>query len=147
MVAELVSTYVQLRSSGSSNTLVQRPMDQNGIQWVWRTLEDSDDCYDIFRMRRTIFRRLHDSLVNDYDLVSSRGVSTKEALAMFLWACGGPQSFRQLRNNGYSLETIICNFSEVLESLYRMSNDVIRPTDPNFTEIHPTQGSWVLATF
>jgi hypothetical protein len=123
-------------------------MDQDGIQWVERTLENSDDCYDIFRMRHTIFCRLHDSLVNDYDLVSSRGVSAKEALAMVLWACGGPQSFRQLRNKfGYSLETIIRKFSEVLESLYRMSNDVIRPTDPNFTEIHLTQGSRVLATF
>ena len=75
-------------------------------------------------------------LVNDYDLVSSLGVSTKEALAMFLWACGGPQPFRQLRNKfGYSLETISRKFSEVLEALFRMSNDVIRTKDPYFTEL------------
>jgi hypothetical protein len=50
---------------------------------------------------------------------------------MFLWACGEPQSFRQLRNKfGYSLETISHKFSEVLEALFRMSNDVIRPKDP-----------------
>jgi hypothetical protein len=41
-------------------------------------------------MCRTVFRQLHRSLVNDYDLVAIPGVSTKEALAMFLWACGGP---------------------------------------------------------
>jgi predicted chitinase len=82
-------------------------------------------------MRCIVFRRLHDSLVNDYDLIASRGVSTKEVLAMFLWACGEPQSFRQLRNKfGYSLETISHKFSEVLEALFRMSNDVIRPKDP-----------------
>lgn len=89
----------------SSNTLVRRPMEQIGIQWVERTLENSDDCYNMFRMRCTVFRRLHDSLVNDYDLIASQGVSMKEALAMFLWVCGGLQTFRQLRNKfGYSLE-------------------------------------------
>jgi hypothetical protein len=41
-------------------------------------------------MRQTVFRRLHETLVNDYGLVASRKVSTKEALAIFLWACGAP---------------------------------------------------------
>jgi hypothetical protein len=40
----------------------------------------------MFRMRRTVFRRLHETLVTNYGLVASHGVSTKEALAMFLWA-------------------------------------------------------------
>lgn len=66
----------------SSNTLVRRPMEQIGIQWVERTLENSDDCYNMFRMRCTVFRRLHDSLVNDYDLIASQGVSMKEAFAI-----------------------------------------------------------------
>lgn len=37
----------------------------------------------------------------------------------------------------YSLETISCKFSEVLDALFRMSNDVIRPKDSDFTKIHP----------
>jgi hypothetical protein len=76
--------------SSLSNTLVHRPMDQTGIQWVEKTLENSNICYDMVWMCRTVFRQLHRSLVNDYDLVAIPGVSTKEALAMFLWACGGP---------------------------------------------------------
>lgn len=81
---------------------------------------------------------ISESLVNDYDLVASRGVSTMEALAMFLWACGGPQTFQKIRNKfGYSLETISRKFSEVLNSVYRMSNNVIKPKDANFTDIHP----------
>jgi hypothetical protein len=123
---------------GSSSSGVPRePMGETGIQWVERTLQISDDYY-MFRMQRTVFRRLHDTLVSEYGLVGSRGVSTKEALAIFLWACGGPQSFRQIRNElGHSLETISHKFSEVLNAIYRMSSDVIKPQEAHFTEIHP----------
>lgn len=37
----------------------------------------------------------------------------------------------------YSLETISRKFGEVLEALFWMSNDVIRPKDLDFTEIYP----------
>jgi hypothetical protein len=74
---------------GSSSGVSRRPMAETGIQWVERTLESSDDCHDMFRMRRTVFHRLHDTLVHNYGLVASRGVSTKETLAIFLWACRG----------------------------------------------------------
>jgi hypothetical protein len=120
-------------SHGPRRTLVE-----TGIQWVQRTLENSNDCFDMFRMRRTVFRRLHDTLVENYGLLPSRGVSTMEALGIFLWACGGPQSFRQIRNKfGHSLETISRKYSEVLNALYKMSSDIIKPKDPNFIEIHP----------
>jgi hypothetical protein len=32
----------------------------NSIRWVQRTLENSDDCYDMFRMLRIVFCRLHE---------------------------------------------------------------------------------------
>jgi hypothetical protein len=77
-------------------------------------------------------------LVDNYGLIPSRGVSTMEALGIFLWACGGPQSFRQIRNKfGHSLETISRKYSEVLDALFKMSSDIIKPIDPYFTEIHP----------
>jgi hypothetical protein len=108
------------------------------IQWVERTLESSDDCYDMFHMCHTVFRHLHETLVTNYGLAASCGVSTKEALAMFLWAYGGPQSFRQIRNKfGHLLETISQKFSEILNSIYKMSNDVIKPKDVLFSHIHP----------
>jgi hypothetical protein len=122
----------------SPSGLSRRTMVETGIQWVEQTLENSDDCFDMFRMRRTVFRRLHDTLVDSYGLLPSRGVSTTEALGIFLWACGGPQSFRQIRNKfGHSLETISRKYSEVLNAVYKMSSDVIKPKDPNFIEIHP----------
>jgi hypothetical protein len=44
----------------------RRTLVESGIQWVQRTLEISNDCFDMFRMRRTVFRRLHDTLVQKY---------------------------------------------------------------------------------
>jgi len=46
-----------------SSEVSRRTMVETCIQWVERTLENSNDCFDIFRMRRTVFRRLHDTLV------------------------------------------------------------------------------------
>ena len=66
----------------------RRALVETGIQWVERTLQNSNDCFDMFRMRRTVFRRLHDTLVDNYGLVPSRGVSTTEALGIFLSSCG-----------------------------------------------------------
>ena len=128
---------LELFSNSSLKTKARKVPVQSGIQCVERQLQDSNDCYDMFRMRRTVFRRLHETLVNDYGLKPSRDFCTKEALSMVLWACGGPQSFRQLKNKfGHSLETVSRKFSEVLESINRMAADIIKPKDPQFNEVH-----------
>jgi hypothetical protein len=129
----LVALFVVDIWGSSPSGVSRRTMVETGIQWVERTLESSDDCFDMFRIRRTMFRRLHDTLVQNYGLLPSHGVSTMEATTIFLWACGGPQSFRQIRNKfGHPLETISHKFSEVLNAIYRMSSDVIKPKDTNF---------------
>jgi hypothetical protein len=137
--AELVVAICAVDVWGRTMSQVpRRALVETGIQWVERTLQNSNDCFDMFRMRRTVFRRLHDTLVDNYGLLPSRGVSTTEALGIFLWACGGPQSFRQLRNKfGHSLETISRKYTEVLDALFKMSCDIIKPKDPHFIEIHP----------
>jgi len=109
-----------------------------GLQWVEVTLQNPVDCYDMFRMRRSVFLRLHDTLVQNYGLRSSRRYCSKEALGMFLWACGAHQSFRQCRNKfRRSLETVSRKFTEVLESIVRLAFDIVRPKDPQFGTIHP----------
>jgi hypothetical protein len=61
-----------------------------------------------------------------------------ECLAMFLWMVGGPQSFSQVENHfSRSLETIHRKFKMVLDCLYRLGKDNIKPVDRNFTEVHP----------
>jgi hypothetical protein len=82
---ELLVAALTLDIWGSSSSRVPtRSMVETGIQWVERTLENSGDCYDMFHMCRTMFRRLHDTLVHNYGMQPSRGVSTKEVVAIFL---------------------------------------------------------------
>jgi hypothetical protein len=57
---------------------------------------------------------------------------------MFLWACGAPQSLRQVKNKfGHSLETVGRKFKEVLESVMGLAFDIVRPKDPQFCTINP----------
>jgi hypothetical protein len=92
----------------------------------------------MFRMRRLVFLRLHNTLVENYGLTPSRRMCTKEALGMFLWTCGAPQSFRQVKKKfGHSLETISRRFSHVLKSVMKLAFHIIRPKDPLFGQIHP----------
>jgi hypothetical protein len=71
---------LQCMDGGSGMNKPRTIPPETGIQWVERQLQDSDDCYDMFRMRRTVFRRLHETLVNDYGLTSSKEVCSMEAL-------------------------------------------------------------------
>ena len=106
-----------------------------GLQWVEVTLHNPVDCYDMFRMRRSVFLWLHDTLVQNYGLRSSRRYTSKEALRIFLWACGSPQSFRQCRNKfRRSLETASRKFAEVLESIMRLAFDIVRPKIHNLEQ-------------
>jgi hypothetical protein len=109
-----------------------------GYNWVMRTISDPKECYDMFRMSRALFDSLHDLLVSSYGLTSSKKMTSVEALAMFLWTIGAPQSFVQVKNRfGRSKETISRKINKVLECVYRMSKELVKPMDPNFMTPHP----------
>ena len=56
-----------------------------------------------------------------------------EALAMFLWMCGAPQSMRQADNRfERSLGTCSNKFDKVLSSVMKLAIDIIRPKDTQF---------------
>ncbi|CAN6325257.1 unnamed protein product [Urochloa humidicola] len=110
----------------------------SGDEWVMKTLNDPTDCYDMFRMSRNLFFKLHDVLVSSYGLNSSKKMSSVESLALFLWVVGAPQSLRQGANRfERSIETISRKFEQVLDSVYRLSADVVKPIDPQFRNVHP----------
>ena len=110
----------------------------SGFQWTKIQLADRTSCYEMFRMRRSVFHSLHDILVNHYGLLSSREVCSKEALAMFLWTLGAPQSNRQVKNVfHHSTETVSRKFNEVLHSIILLAADIIKPKDPQFRTVHP----------
>jgi hypothetical protein len=85
-----------------------------------------------------VFYSLHGILVNSYGLRSSNEMCSIEALGMFLWMCGAPQSFRQAKHIfSHSTETISRRFTDVLECVNQLAADIIKPKDPTFAVVHP----------
>jgi hypothetical protein len=112
----------------------------SSYEWVMITLSDPTDSYEMCRMSRPLFDRLHDRplLVSSYGLTGSRKMASIEALGMFLWTVGAPQSFVQVKNRfKRSKETISRKINEVLDCVYRMAKELVKPIYPNFTTPHP----------
>ncbi|XP_004969050.2 protein ALP1-like [Setaria italica] len=110
----------------------------SGIEWVHETLCSRTACYNMFRMSSVLFYQLHDLLVENYGLRATRGMTTMEALGMFLWVIGAPQSLRQVEDRFVrSLETISRTFDNVLSSVLKLAVDIIKPKDPEFRTVHP----------
>jgi len=92
----------------------------------------------MFRVERPLFNRLHNTLVDSYGLQSTSQMSSVEALAKFLWIVGAPQPVRQAEDRfRRSMETISRTFNSVLTSIIRLAHYIIKPRDPEFTEVHP----------
>ena len=72
-----------------------RQPQMTGLEWVQRNLGDRKSCYSMFRMSPDMFHSLHSLLVQSYGLKSSTKSTSIEALGMFLWMLGAPQSCRQ----------------------------------------------------
>jgi DTW domain-containing protein YfiP len=85
-----------------------------------------------------VFYMLHDELVDKYALRSSNEMCSIEALGMFLWMCGAPQSVSQAKHIfTHSKETISRQFTKVLESVNRLAAHNIKPKYPSFAVVHP----------
>ena len=113
--------------------LPRRVTGDSGLDWVQETLARDTQCYNMFRVERPLFNRLHNTLVHSYGLKSSTKMTSVEALAMFLWVVGSPQSVRQTKNRfRRSMETVSRTFNRVLTCLLRLAHDIIVPKDPTF---------------
>ena len=111
---------------------------ETGIQWVERTLRNPTACYNMFRMQHHVFEMLHDKLVTKYGLQSTKRMSSREALGMFLYMVGSPQPVRQAENRfERSMETVSHKFNHVLSCVTKLAKDIIAPKDPTFSSVHP----------
>ncbi|KAL6847181.1 hypothetical protein ACP4OV_023034 [Aristida adscensionis] len=77
----------------------RRVVKELGIEWVEKTLSNPTSCYNMFRMNPPIFEKLHDILVRSYGVKSTSRMSSREALGIFLWMVGPPESVRQAEHN------------------------------------------------
>lgn len=137
-VGPVLTAFGMLYAETYLNKSKYREVTLAGYDWVMRNLNFPQDCYDMFRMSRPLFERLHNLLVTSYGLKSTSKMDSIEALGMFLWTIGAPQSFVQVKNRfERSKGTISVKFEEVLQSVYLLSKDLVKPRDPHFTTIHP----------
>ncbi|KAL6633763.1 hypothetical protein ACP70R_026434 [Stipagrostis hirtigluma subsp. patula] len=114
---------------------------ESGEEWVLRCLGDPPECYNMFRVTPELFHQLHDVLVGQYGLKSSSRSSSIEALGMFLWILGSPESVRNAANRfGRSLDTVNRNFDKVLKCVLKLAGDNIKPLDAAFPTVHPRLG-------
>lgn len=110
----------------------------SGLEWVQMKLADRGRCYNMFRMTPNVFRRLHDLLVHQYGLPSNPKCTSLEALGLFLWVVGGSMSVRQAEDRfERSLATIHNVFYRVLPCVISLAEDILKPRDPLFTNMHP----------
>nr|CAD40403.1 OSJNBa0004L19.21 [Oryza sativa Japonica Group] len=109
----------------------------SALEWVEKKLADRKRCYNMFRMTSDMFFSLHDLLVDKYELKSSMKSKSIEALGLFLWMAGAPQSVRQVEDRfERSLATIHNMFHKVLASILKLAADIIKPRDPQFATLH-----------
>ena len=109
-----------------------------GLEWVHTKLGNRKQCYNMFRMNPNMFHKLHDVLVQSYGLKSTRKSTSIEALGLFLWMVGAPQSVRQAEDRfERSMATVCAIFNRVLNSLVMLAADIIKHVDPQFATIHP----------
>jgi hypothetical protein len=86
-----------------------------GLEWVQQRLANETACYKMFKMTPVILYKLHDLLTEQYGLKSTTKSTSIEALEMFLWIIGAPQSIRQAEDKfERSLGTIHNMFYRVL---------------------------------
>jgi hypothetical protein len=119
------------------NKSKRREFGVSGHVGVMKNLNDPREFYNMFRMSRPLFERLHDFLVSNYGLKSTRVMSSIECLGMFLWIIGAPQSFIQVKNIfKRSTEIISRKFVEVLDSINLLTAEIIKPRDSEFRAVH-----------
>jgi len=110
----------------------------SGLEWVHLKLNNRQSCYNMFRLSPDMFYSLHSLLTQSYGLKSSSKSTSIEALGMFLWMLGSPQSARQAEDIfERSLGTVSTMFSKVLKSVLRLAAHIIKPDDPQFSTVHP----------
>ncbi|XP_073282363.1 protein ALP1-like isoform X3 [Primulina huaijiensis] len=109
----------------------------SGSQWVAEILNGNETrCFEMFRMRKHVFYKLCDDLLQKYSLQPTKGVDIYEKVGLFLYMMGQPASVRNVQERfQHSGETVSRQFHSVLESIWKLSRDIIKPIDLNFTDV------------
>lgn len=77
------------------NKLEYKVAIESGCDWVMENLENRTSCYNIFRLNRNVFDKLHNMLVEPYGLKSTNRISLVEACDMFLLGVWCPSGYER----------------------------------------------------
>lgn len=94
-------------------------------------------CHFLLRMRPEVFLDLCSKIENQYKMKSSRNITVKGSVAIFLYICGHNATQRNvMRMFGHSQESIFRKFHEVLDVMEFMAKDMFKPDPMNLTQVH-----------
>ncbi|WCJ24610.1 hypothetical protein M5689_006555 [Euphorbia peplus] len=112
---------------------------QTGFLWLNDIMEGHETrCLDMFRIKKDTLLLLCEELQVKHNLKTSRNMSILEKVCICLYILAQGASNRHAQERfQHSGETISRIFKEVLDSICSLAQDVIRPVDPEFTNISP----------
>lgn len=115
-----------------------RDSELSGHDYIFEVLKGHEiRCYESFRMKKSVFRKLCDVLKEKEWLENSRYVTVEEQVAMFLYVLSHNQRHRVVAERyQHSLETTSHYFHKVLKAICRLGKEIITP--PSF-DIIPQQ--------
>ncbi|KAF2305942.1 hypothetical protein GH714_009067 [Hevea brasiliensis] len=110
-----------------------------GLVWLQEIMRGNERrCVNLFRMDKDTLIKLCLDLECHYKLKCSKKMTILEKVGMFLYVLALGASNRQVQERfQHSGETVSRNFHEVLKAMLCLSIDMIKPTDPTFSNIPP----------
>ncbi|XP_038714981.1 protein ANTAGONIST OF LIKE HETEROCHROMATIN PROTEIN 1-like [Tripterygium wilfordii] len=107
----------------------------SGHKWISDLIRGNRiKSLSILRMEKCVFIDLCNELSTKYGLVATREVGLREMVAIFIYIVAQGVSTRAVQDRfQHSGEKIHRQFHRVLDSIIRMSRDIIKPRDPEFS--------------
>ena len=108
-----------------------------GEKWMNELLDGHEKrCFNMFRMDQITFHRLSADLQSKYGLRPSDRMSILEKVGLFIYVLSKGASNRDAQEHfQHSGETISRVFKEVLDAVYGLCKDMLKPRDPEFKDI------------
>ena len=114
---------------------------QTGENWMKEILDEKTHhirCVNIFRMEKSTFTQLCEDLHLKYGLSTTGRMTIFEKVGIFIYTLSLGASNRECQERFQrSGETISRAFHEVLQAVFALATDIIKPSDPEFRSTPP----------
>jgi hypothetical protein len=110
---------------------------ETGYRWLIHTLTGNETkSHDMFRMKPRVFFQLCNVLQHTYGLQHTRQIRLEESVGICLMTLAQGSCNRLVQERfQHSGETIHRHLHKVIKALNLMAMDLIKPSDPTFSEV------------